>query len=446
VSGPRPVRRAASDRGAASVAQARDQAADARDQAGDERDHVGDERDQAGDDRDHAGDDRDDAGDVRDHAGDQRDHAGDERDFAADERDQFADARDHFADARDQAAEERDLAGERRDEAAEQRDKAAEHSERAGRDASTRESLGPLALARRAAAFDRGRARLDRRAGAKERTQAECDREAAFADRGTGASERTRAEHDRETALADREAGASERVHAEHDRTVASADREAGASERVHAEHDRSAALDDRGASAWEREYASVDDLTGVYRRGPGFVELGREIARARRTEGPLLVAFIDIDGLKAINDTHGHAAGDRMLRQVADAMKTTLRSYDLIIRYGGDEFVCVMPGQNMSEAHQRLTSVNTALADAPESGAITFGIAELQPDDTPEDLVARADAAFYRESTQDRRAGARPHLQATALPRPAVKPGRPVDSAATATTATAPAAEPHNR
>jgi GGDEF domain-containing protein len=105
-------------------------------------------------------------------------------------------------------------------------------------------------------------------------------------------------------------AGATDRTQAEHDRATALADRESGASERTHAKRDRSAALADREASAWERAHASTDDLTRVYRRGPGFVELEREIARARRTAGPLMVAFVDINGLKAINDSRGHAAG----------------------------------------------------------------------------------------------------------------------------------------
>jgi diguanylate cyclase (GGDEF)-like protein len=127
-------------------------------------------------------------------------------------------------------------------------------------------------------------------------------------------------------------------------------------------------------------------------------VELDREIDRARRTEQPLVLAFVDVDGLKAINDSRGHGAGDRVLLNVADALRATLRSYDLIIRYGGDEFACVITGQNTADVAKRLALVNTALAQASEPASVTVGVAELQPADSSEDLLARADAALYRE------------------------------------------------
>ncbi|MBA2439380.1 MAG: GGDEF domain-containing protein, partial [Thermoleophilaceae bacterium] len=193
----------------------------------------------------------------------------------------------------------------------------------------------------------------------------------------------SQAEGDRDTALADRGA--------------ALADRGAGAGERTQAEGDRDTALADRGASAKEREHSSHDDLTGVYLRGAGLVELARDMARARRTEETLVLGFADVDGLKAINDSRGHAAGDRMLLEVANAFREKLRSHDLVIRYGGDEFVCAISGLDMDSATKRLALVNENLAAAPEHGSITVGLAELQPDDSPKALIARADAALYR-------------------------------------------------
>jgi diguanylate cyclase (GGDEF)-like protein len=147
-----------------------------------------------------------------------------------------------------------------------------------------------------------------------------------------------------------------------------------------------------------ERQYSSADDLTGAYLRGPGFVELEREIGRARRSEEPLVLAFVDVDGLKATNDSRGHAAGDRTLRDVAKVLRAHLRSHDLIVRYGGDEFVCALSGLNMADATQRLALVNAALQHAPEPGSVTVGLAELQPDDSLESLLARADATLYRQ------------------------------------------------
>jgi diguanylate cyclase (GGDEF)-like protein/PAS domain S-box-containing protein len=258
----------------------------------------------------------------------------------AEERDQAGEQRDQAGERRDQAAAHRDQAAEQRDQAAAHRDDAAEQSEALVSAGMTTDVLDHSVVARRDAASDRRQAAQDRRAAATERTQADLDRDTALAD---------------------------------------------------------------RGASAREREYAALDDLTGVYLRAAGFVELEREMARARRREQPLVLAFVDVDHLKAINDSRGHAAGDRMLLEVANTLRATLRSYDLIIRYGGDEFVCVISGLNMADATNRLALVNAALAEAPEHGSVTVGLAKLRADDSPEDFVARADAALYRERHQQR-------------------------------------------
>jgi diguanylate cyclase (GGDEF)-like protein len=324
------------------------------DQAGDERDEAAEQRDQAGDERDRAAGQRDLAGDERDKAAAQRDQVAAQRDRAGAERDQAGDDRDR-------AGDQRDRAGERRDQAADSRDRVAERVEASISAGIPPEALNRSALYRQEAAADRSRASQDRGAGANERTEAEQDRNTALADRGAGASERSEAELDRNTALAD------------------------------------------RGAAAKERQRSSLDGLTGTYLRGPGSVELEREIARTRRAEQPLVLAFVDVDGLKAINDSRGHGAGDRVLLDVANALRATLRSHDLIIRYGGDEFACVISGLNASDASKRLALVNAALAEAPEPASVTVGVTELQPRDSPEDLLARADAALYRERPQER-------------------------------------------
>lgn len=279
----------------------------------------------------------------RDQAADERDQAGDQREQAADERDRAADQRDRAADTRDHAAGGRDHAAVDRDHAANQRDRAAEQSEARVSAGITKEALDGLAQARQEAASDRMQASQDRLAGADERSQAELDRASALAD---------------------------------------------------------------RGASAKERDRSSVDDLTGVYLRRAGFVELEREFARVRRSGEPLALAFVDVDGLKAINDSRGHAAGDRLLIDVARVFKAGLRSHDLIIRYGGDEFVCAISGLSLDDASRRLALVDTALAKANEQGSVTVGLAEMQHGESPEDLVARADAALYERRLQRRRSG----------------------------------------
>ena len=297
---------------------------------------------------------RDHDGDLRDHEGDQRDHVADERDNAGEQRDQAADHRDEDADLRDMAAEQRDKAADARDEVAERSEASMGPDGAAG-------ALVRSARARWEAASDRRCALQDRRAGARGRTKAGDDRGTSFADRGAGASERSESEQDRTTALAD------------------------------------------RGASARERERAVIDDLTGTYLRGAGFVELERDMSRATRDEEPFVVAFIDVDGLKAVNDSGGHAAGDRLLLEVADALRAKTRPHDLLIRYGGDEFVCAISGMNAGEAKTRFAGVNANLAASPEHGSVTVGLAEMRLDDSPCALVARADAALYREREQQR-------------------------------------------
>jgi diguanylate cyclase (GGDEF)-like protein len=151
-----------------------------------------------------------------------------------------------------------------------------------------------------------------------------------------------------------------------------------------------------REVSDPERE--TVDDLTGLLRRNDGFAELTRELARAERSAAPLIAAFVDIDGLKAINDTHGHVAGDATLVAVSQTLRRELRAYDIIFRYGGDEIVCVLPGIGRDEATKRFRAVNLALSTNLEYCSITVGLAEMRPGDVAHSLVARADAAMYVE------------------------------------------------
>ena len=312
--------------------------------------------------RDQAGDERDGVADQRDRVADRRDRAGDERDDALAGRDRSGTARDGAGGVRDDAWTERDLVGDQRDEAAEQRDRAAEAFE--ARYPTTPWALDRSAIARSDAAADRHDAAEDRRAGAGARTEAELDRAAALADR------------------------------------------QAGAVERAEAELDRSSAHADRDASAQDREDASFDSLTGVMRRGDGFLALDREVARAHREIGRLTVGFVDVDHLKATNDTEGHDAGDRVLIAVGGALRANLRAYDLVFRYGGDEFVCALFGLGLADATRRMASVNVALAGPGEPRSVSIGLAELRPEDSPDDLVGRADDELYR--SRERRRGAR--------------------------------------
>jgi diguanylate cyclase (GGDEF)-like protein len=155
--------------------------------------------------------------------------------------------------------------------------------------------------------------------------------------------------------------------------------------------------------SARERRLSSVDELTGAYRRDAGIVELAREMARAKRTDRLLVLAFVDVDRLKATNDSLGHSAGDQLLRAAVARIFTRLRSYDLIVRFGGDEFVCLLLDLNLPAAVERFEGIKEDLF-LNQEGSITVGLAEMRLEDSLEELVARADRALYHERKESPR------------------------------------------
>ena len=178
------------------------------------------------------------------------------------------------------------------------------------------------------------------------------------------------------------------------DRAGASRDRRGSASDRTQAADDREAAASDRQLSAQERTISSIDELTGAYARDPGTLELKREIARAKRTQQSLVLAFVDVDDLKEKNDSLGHVAGDRLLREAVESIRSHLRSYDLVVRFGGDEFVCALIDVSMAQAAERFAAVNEKLEG--RNASITVGLAEMRDGDSLTDLVERADQALY--------------------------------------------------
>ena len=142
------------------------------------------------------------------------------------------------------------------------------------------------------------------------------------------------------------------------------------------------------------REKSAFDELTGVLRRAAGVSLAEREIARARRHNTPLTVAFLDVDGLKQANDSQGHAAGDGLLRRLTEVLRAGLRAEDVILRYGGDEFVCVLPDTTERAARAKLSEVQdeAAIHDV----RFTAGLAQLRRSDDVVSLLARADSDLY--------------------------------------------------
>ena len=191
------------------------------------------------------------------------------------------------------------------------------------------------------------------------------------------------------------ESGREARARAATDRAQAAKDRERAAQDRENAAGDREGAR-----LALERAY--LDDLTGTYRRDMGLVALQHEIDRARRDDERLVLGFVDVDGLKLMNDRVGHAAGDDLLGAVVHAMRSQMRSYEPIVRFGGDEFVCALAGVDIDAARERFEEIRSNLESSAPRGAISVGLAALRPNDSLDDLIARADTAL----TEGRQAG----------------------------------------
>ena len=124
------------------------------------------------------------------------------------------------------------------------------------------------------------------------------------------------------------------------------------------------------------QQAARTDALTGLLNHGAMQVRVREEIARARRDGTPLSYVIIDLDDFKRVNDVRGHQAGDELLRQVAALLQHELRPYDQVARYGGDEFVLLLPGSDEATARQVAERVRDAMAGALV-GACSLGVAE---------------------------------------------------------------------
>ncbi|HUB26193.1 MAG TPA: GGDEF domain-containing protein [Tepidisphaeraceae bacterium] len=158
-----------------------------------------------------------------------------------------------------------------------------------------------------------------------------------------------------------------------------------------------------------------TDALTGLYNRRSLDQLLMREVALAERHGHPLSVVMVDVDHFKAINDAHGHAAGDHLLKAFADCVRITLRKTDLAFRYGGDEFVIALPQTPLAQAEQVLNKLRQAFLSVDFSHAISkleeqptlsMGIADRSPTKnvlSAAQIISAADQALYAAKNGDR-------------------------------------------
>ena len=160
-------------------------------------------------------------------------------------------------------------------------------------------------------------------------------------------------------------------------------------------------------------QLAYYDMLTGLYNRRSILEKLNEWLRHVRRYKGALSVVMLDIDYFKQVNDLHGHRVGDSVLADLADFMRRSVRQTDLVGRYGGEEFLIILPRTDATGAATMARRICEALRGAPlqdaEGGALTvtasLGAAECCEGDDEDSLISRADAALYRakEAGRDR-------------------------------------------
>lgn len=166
------------------------------------------------------------------------------------------------------------------------------------------------------------------------------------------------------------------------------------------------------GAREELRFQATHDVLTGIWNRGAVLDLLHRELERSARAKTETSVLMLDLDHFKKINDTHGHLTGDVVLREVANRIVLSVRSYDLVGRYGGEEFLVVLPGCGKETVLESANRIRLAIASAPilsasseipVTASIGATVADIAEANSENDLLLAADKALYEAKSAGR-------------------------------------------
>jgi diguanylate cyclase (GGDEF)-like protein len=157
---------------------------------------------------------------------------------------------------------------------------------------------------------------------------------------------------------------------------------------------------------------AAIDPLTGIYNRRFGINRLNEECARSIRFNSPLGIIMLDIDKFKIVNDTYGHSAGDRIIKRIVTETQQVLRNGDILIRYGGEEFLVILPGANKENAHRVAERIRYAVeqtvteyGDKQIKVTVSLGV-DSYPEtnmNNPIELIDNADKALYNAKNSGR-------------------------------------------
>jgi len=300
----------------------------------------------------------------------------------------------------DQTASDADQTGSDQDEAAAASDQQASDRDRAsaaqrhpvdGSGASLR-AYETLRLEYEKTTASRLSTHVARGRTARLRAETSNERDASAAGRDETAQRRDIREEERERSAAPRNDPLAQTLA--QVRARASAARARATAGRGRAAQDQTGAARELARLEAQLQSARLDDLTGAFRRDMGRLALNQEMDRARRADGRFVIAYVDVDGMKRVNDRDGHAAGDHVLQTLVLTLRSNLRSFDPIVRYGGDEFVVGLGGIDHDVVARRFEVIDRSIHGDLGVG-ISVGLANLEPNDTLDRLTARADASL---------------------------------------------------